>query len=62
MILLFITDYTEIETPSIGDGSFLKLTQCQEGWFASSDHKELIDSLGWQYTEVESVTPIEVGI
>jgi len=58
MILLFTTDLTENETPAITDGSFLKLTQCQEGWFALDVHKEVVDSLGWSYTEVETVTPI----
>jgi len=57
MILLFATDLTQNETPAIGDGSFLKLTPCQEGWFASDNHKELINSLGWTYTEVDSITP-----
>lgn len=57
MILLFNTDLTETNQPSIGDGSSLKLTKCEEGWFALSIHKKLIDSLGWSYTEVESITP-----
>jgi hypothetical protein len=62
MILLFSTDLTETTPPEIGDGSYLKLTKCEEGWFALSNHKDLIDSFDWAYTEVESITPLTIEL
>lgn len=59
MFLLCSNNYTEETCPPIGDGSFLKLTACQEGWFALKKHQHIIDSLGWNYTEVSSINPIQ---
>jgi hypothetical protein len=58
MILLFDTNYTAETNPDIGDGSKLSLTKCQEGWFALEQHKFLVDEQGWEYEEVEEITPL----
>ena len=61
MYLLFQTDYTANETIAIGDGSYLKLVKCEEGWFITDNFKALVDEQdGWTYTEVDSITPIYV--
>lgn len=61
MYLLFETDYTANETIAIGDGSYLKLINCEEGWFVPSSFKALVDEQdGWTYTEVDSITPINL--
>lgn len=57
--LIFETNYTETTSPAIGDGSYLKLIPCQEGWFLPIQFKALVDSFNWQYTEAESITRIE---
>ena len=58
MYLLFQTDYTANETIAIGDGSYLKLVKCEEGWFITDNLKSLVDEQdGWVYTEVDSITP-----
>jgi len=61
MYLLFETDYTANKTIAIGDGSYLKLINCEEGWFVPSNFKALVDEQdGWTYTEVDSITPIYI--
>lgn len=61
MYLLFQTDYTANELIAIGDGSYLKLVKCEEGWFITDNFKALVDEQdGWTYTEVDSITPIYV--
>ena len=61
MYLLFETDYTANELIAIGDGSYLKLINCEEGWFVPSNFKALVDEQdGWTYTEVDSITPIYI--
>ena len=61
MYLLFQTDYTANETIAIGDGSYLKLINCEEGWFVPNNFKALVDEQdGWTYTEVDSITPIYI--
>ena len=61
MYLLFQTDYTANELIAIGDGSYLKLVKCEEGWFITDNFKSLVDEQdGWTYTEVDSITPIYV--
>ena len=62
MYLLFTENHTAEVKPAIGDGSYLALTKCEEGWFALDQHQAIIDSLGWEYTEVESITPIQADI
>lgn len=57
MYLLFQTDYTANELIAIGDGSYLKLVKCEEGWFTTENFKSLVDKQGWTYTEVGSITP-----
>lgn len=57
MYLLFQTDYTASTSPAIGDGSYLKLIKCEEGWYITDNFKSLVDEQGWTYTEVESITP-----
>ena len=58
MYLLFATDYTASTSPAIGDGSYLKLVKCEEGWFITDNFKSLVDEQdGWVYTEVDSITP-----
>jgi len=58
MYLLFETNYTESTSPAIGDGSYLKLINCEEGWFITDNFKSLVDEQGgWVYTEVDSITP-----
>jgi len=60
MYLLFQTNYTETTSPVIGDGSHLKLIECEEGWFTTGHLKSVVDEQdGWSYTEVESVTEIQ---
>ena len=56
MYLLFTENHTHTDTPAIGDGSFLKLVLCNEGWYVPSEFKSMIDGLGWDYTEVDSIT------
>ena len=59
MYLLFQTDYTVNESIAIGDGSYLKLVTCEEGYFITDNFQSLVDEQdGWMYTEVESVTPM----
>jgi len=59
MYLLFQTNYTETTSPVIGDGSYLKLIECEEGWFTTENLKSVVDEQGgWTYTEVESITPM----
>ena len=61
MYLLFETDYTANELLAIGDGSYLKLINCEEGWFVPNNFKALVDEQdGWTYTEVDSITPIYI--
>lgn len=61
MYLLFQTDYTANETIAIGDGSYLKLINCEEGWFVPNNFKALVDEQdGWTYTEVDSITSIYI--
>lgn len=62
MYLLFQTDYTANELIAIGDGSYLKLIKCEEGWFIADNFKSLVDEQGWTYTEVSSITPVVVPI
>ena len=58
MYLLFNTDYSLTSDPiPIGDGSYLKLVTCEEGWFITDNFKSLIDEQGWTYIEVDSITP-----
>ena len=58
---LFETNYTANETIAIGDGSYLKLINCEEGWFVPNNFKTLVDEQdGWTYTEVDSITPIYI--
>lgn len=57
MYLLFETDYTVNELIPIGDGSYLKLVTCEEGYFITDNFKSLVDEQGWTYTEVDSITP-----
>jgi len=58
MYLLFETDYTANESIAIGDGSYLKLVKCEEGWFITDNFQALVDEQGgWTYTEVDSITP-----
>lgn len=57
MYLLFETDYTASTSPAIGDGSYLKLVKCEEGWFITDNFQALVDEQGWTYTEVNSITP-----
>jgi len=58
MYLLFETDYTANELIAIGDGSYLKLVKCEEGWFITDNFKSLVDEQdGWTYAEVDSITP-----
>lgn len=60
MYLLFQTNYTETTSPVIGDGSYLKLIECEEGWFITENLKSVVDEQdGWTYTEVESITQID---
>ena len=60
MYLLFQTNYTETTSPVIGDGSHLKLIECEEGWFTTGHLKSVVDEQdGWSYTEVESGTEIQ---
>ena len=59
MYLLFDTDYTADLKLPIGDGSCLKLIECEEGWFITENLKSVVDEQGgWTYTEVESITPM----
>lgn len=47
------------QTPKIGDGSFLKATKCQEGWFVLTEHKIICNENGMtNYTEADNFTPI----
>lgn len=62
MYLLFTENHTALNKPAIGDGSYLSLAKCQEGWFALPMHRALIDELGWEYTEVQYVTIPEVEL
>jgi len=58
MYLLFNTDYSLTSDPiPIGDGSYMMLVKCEEGWFITDNFKSLVDEQGWIYTEVESITP-----
>jgi hypothetical protein len=59
MYLLFNTDYTLTSEPiPIGDGSYLRLVTCEEGYFITDNFKSLVDEQDeWIYTEVESITP-----
>jgi hypothetical protein len=58
MYLLFQTDYTANKLIPIGDGSYLKLVTCEEGYFITDNFKSLVDEQDeWIYTEVESITP-----
>jgi hypothetical protein len=59
MYLLFETDYTVNESIPIGDGSYLKLLTCEEGYFITDNFQSLVDEQGWTYTEVESITQID---
>lgn len=58
MYLLFNTDYSLTSDPiPIGDGSYMMLVKCEEGWFITDNFKSLIDEQGWTYIEVNSITP-----
>jgi hypothetical protein len=57
MYLLFTENHTANELIAIGDGSYLKLATCEEGYFITEDFKSLVDEQGWTYTEVNSITP-----
>lgn len=58
MYLLFNTDYSSISDQiPIGDGSYLKLVACEEGWFITDNFKSLVNEQGWVYTEVNYITP-----
>lgn len=60
MYLLFETNHTSNESIAIGDGSYLKLVTCEEGYFITDNFQSLVDEQdGWSYTEVESVTQID---
>ena len=60
MYLLFTTDHKQ--TPDIGDGSKLRLTKCEEGYFCESKYKAIVEAQGWNYTEAASITPIVADI
>lgn len=61
MYLLFNTDYSLTSDPiPIGDGSYLKLVTCEEGWFITNNFKSLVDEQEWTYTEVDSITLINI--
>jgi len=61
MYLVFKTDHTVDKLIPIGDGSYLKLIECEEGYFCPINYKELVDSQGWSYTEEDNVTFIEIS-
>jgi hypothetical protein len=55
MYLLFSS--ANKERPALPDGSRLSLTECKNGWFCEARFKDVVDELGWDYTEVDSITP-----
>ena len=59
MYLVFTTDHTADKLIPIGDGSYLKLIECEEGYFCPANYKELVDAQEWSYTEAKTITPIE---
>ena len=60
MYLLFDTNHTKDLKLPIGDGSYLKLVTCEEGYFITDNFQSLVDEQdGWSYTEVESITQID---
>lgn len=58
MITYLLFTENKDDKPPIGDGSYLNLTPCEEGFFCEGKFKDLVNSLGWEYVEVESITPI----
>jgi hypothetical protein len=60
--LLFDKDYTKNIQPSLGDGSKLKLCECEEGWFCEDIHKDVIDLYQWPYSIVSGVQFIEIEV
>ena len=57
MYLLFQENHTANELISIGDGSYLKLITCEEGYYITENFKWLVDEQGWGYQQVDSITP-----
>lgn len=47
--------------PKLPDGSHLKATECVEGWFILSEHRDLADADGWRDgVESDKATPLPV--
>lgn len=58
MYLLYTRNETKTRKIPLGDGSFLKLLPCNEGWYCDAKFK---DHAPGGYTEVESVTFLDTS-